>query len=205
MPQEIILLSLPLILAFANRIRGGLFGDKLRKSGQYIAAAIVGGLVGLLTNNPVVGIFVTIGYVVGEIFSWGKWIAPVPHFFDKSWQSTYDQTIAAEPRHRDDGKDSGIHAIAQLFVKQYDNFTNYSILCLFLRGIWWWAPVYVTVAVLGGMPIINAIVAIVATGIAFPVSFIVANKIRPNDFWGTGEYIYGGLQGVILAGAFYLV
>ena len=103
-----------------------------------------------------------------------------------------------------DGQDSGIRQIVGAVIDEKKNFTNYCIACLTLRGIWWWAPVYVVLASFAVVSAPVAFAAVVAMGLMFPISYIIGAKISKEDFWPTGEVVYGAAQGAIIAASLLL-
>jgi len=189
---NLIILSLPIAYWFLNRIRGGGY-DKIPQ-GKWVASIATGLIIGLVTMNPLIGLAAGGAYRFGILFSWGQWVGSSPHFFDKSWQETYNQTMIPKR----DGRDSGIHFLVSRIFDQRENFTNYCIACLFLRGIWWWAPVYAVLAV-GGLSIPIAVAATVAAGIMMPIAYYISGKNYGDKYWGMGEHIYGAMYGIILA------
>lgn len=191
--MEYLLITIPVAYWFLNKIRGGGY-PKIPK-GKWMATAATGLIIGGITTNPILGLAAAVAYFVGEIFSWGQWISAAPHFFNKSWQSTYNTMLSPKK----DGRDSGIHFLVSLVVKEFDNFTNYCIGCLFLRGIWWFAPIYAVLVVLGNLQIEYAVIATVASGIMMPISYYMAPKLTKGNWWSLGENIYGGFHGAILA------
>lgn len=190
--MEFLVFGLPIVYWFVNRLRGGGY---IKKGGNYIAAAATGLVVGGLTLNPVAGGAAAVAYFVGEMFSWGKWISAAPHFFDKSWQSTYNATLMS----RNDGRDSGIHAIAKMLFDESKNFTSYCITALALRGVWWWAPVFVSMVFTANLSIPVAIVCTLAAGVTMPIAFYVAGKSSATNYWEYGEHICGAIHGAALA------
>jgi hypothetical protein len=192
--MEFTLIGLPILFWFLNSVRGG--GTSIgQPEGKLLATGAWGVAVSAFTMNPLAGLLAAGGYFVGETFSWGKWISASPHFFDKTWQNAYNNQHASKKT----GRDSGIHQIVSLIFDERKNFTNYCIACLFLRGIWWFAPTYAALQIIGGLSIEFAVIATIASGAAMPAAYYVAGQADKISFWTLGEKIYGAFYGAILA------
>ena len=149
-----------------------------------INAVIIGLIFGYVTNNPYVGIAVAVGYLAGESMGWGEWIGGILR---------NDGLPAA----RYDGQKNGIQWIATRFTT-IDSFA-YHKLALAIRGFYWWFLTLIPLAFVMNIFVVFAAVIILAIGFPFSV-------IKTMD-WKKAEYIYGGIQDVVLAvliGAYYL-
>lgn len=187
-----ILYAFPAIFACLNRLRGT-GGIPVIKNGGPIAAVVFGLLIYLLTLNPILGVATAVAYFVGEMFGWGKWIGAITLF--SSSQEDYNNS---DIKQRKTGKDNGIHFLANLIFKETKHFKGYTILALFLRGLYWWIPVYLVFVFFGFVLPFNAAIATVAMAATFPLSFIIAYKVNKDQYWQYGEWIYGLCQGTIL-------
>jgi len=213
--EPIILLALPFVMAVLNRWRGSrmdqLIGSDLWfiKNGAPVAAVGLMLIVVGLTQDWLIGFLAGLAYFGGETFGWAKWVRSAP-FWWTDWQKQYNRNWLA----RETGKSSGIHQIANFFFKETEDFTNYAILALILRGIWWWAPFYTVLAFFNVVSVSIAIIATIAMGLLFPVCYYIGGKLHEVDslrnsiFFGiymnNAEKIYGFAQGVIIALSFAL-
>jgi len=205
--QVLLLAALPLIYAFLNRFRGSNVKDwiginpPILKNGGPYAALATGLIFWYLSNDPIIGVGTAIAYFIGESFGWGKWIRAVQHFDDEgSWQHFYNEF---EKDARDTGKSSGIHQIVSMVVKEETNYELYTVLCLILRGIWWWVPVY-AVLVFGGLVTIPvAVISVLVIGLLFPVCYYAGSKMSRSRYIGWAEGIYGFVQGAVLSVGIY--
>ena len=200
---DVVLYALPPVMSVLNKLRGSgteeFFGrgiiKKIFKNGAPIAAMGLFALMYAYSMDLALAGAVAGMWLLFETFAWGKWLSAVPHFFDPSWQGTYNATLTS----RKDGKDNGIHKLATLVAKETTNFTRYCIASLVLRGVLWFAPVYAVLVAWEQVSVLVAIPAVAVIGVMFPISYILAHKINKAKYWPTGEYIYGGVYGAVLA------
>lgn len=178
------LLLIPLYAVF-NRIRG------TTGSGGVIGGVLTGIIVFIFTNNPIASGVVALLYFTGEMVGWGRWLKTVPHWGDRSYQETYMAN-----REKDRGK--VIHAIADAIVKEETDFTAYAKIALFIRGVYWWAPISIAMVAFGISNPVLAAIAVLIAGLAFPFSYNLSYKLFKEKYWGYGERIYGAFHGIIL-------
>ena len=190
--MELILIPIfAVAFMFLNRVRGG--GYKKIPRGKEVASVGFGLAIGIATLDPISAVLCGGLYRIGAMWSWGQWVGASRWFFDKSKQGSYD----AELLPKRDGRDSGIHFIVSRFVDQRKDFTRYCLACLFLRGIWWFAPVYAALAMSVDMNPLVAIAATLAAGVTMPLAYLIGGKTG-KGYWGNGEKIYGAFYGAIL-------
>lgn len=200
--QEVIFVA-PLLMYFMNRIRGSRTEEflpeswgihKILPNGAPFAALALALLIGIVSENWIVALATLGVYIAGESFGWAKWVQPVYHWFNPAYQATYNEKFM----HMDTGKSSGIHQIANALFKENNNFTWYCITALFLRGIYWFAPLYIVFVAGELVSIPVAIVSVLAIGALFPISHkLVATE--QGGWYVDAERWYGACQGVVLA------
>lgn len=203
MITTILLFALPFLSAFINRLRGGGFLS-LSGGSAYIAAAILTALIFGITLNPIVAGAFLVAYVLGESFGWGKWLAAIPFWNDKSFtQEMYNSGQVKASNipliERKDGKNNGIHLIANLISKETEDFRSYSWWALVIRGIFWWGPVLAALTATGAIHFVSAILGTIVLGFAFPILYQFSYKMFTEEYWGRGEMMYGFVQGLILS------
>jgi len=120
---------------------------------------------------------IAIGYLAGESMGWGEWIGGLIH----------NDGRASE---RYDGRENGIEWIATRFTDLHSR--NYHKLSLAIRGFYWWFLTLIPLAFV--MNPIIILTAILVLAIGFPYSVVKMME------WNDAEYIYGGIQDVILIG-----
>ena len=113
-----------------------------------------------------------------------------------------------------------IHQISNFFIKEKidgtfeqraNKYRMYATLALILRGIYWWLPVYLVLALFGYISYEIAIVVSIGLEIAFPLAAEIGRRItftRLYDLkfiklsfspgWENQEIVYGALQGAVL-------
>lgn len=179
---------LPLIYLIWNRVRG------TTGKGGIIGGVLTAGILFFLTSNSIASILAGIFYIIGESWGWGKWLITVPHWGDSSWQKTFNETLLS----RDDGKNNGIHFIADAVFPQEKKFASYAKFALILRGLWWWVPIFITLYAFSLTSIIGVLVGSLLVSIPFPFLYRFAYDKLDTDFWPWGEYLYGFFQGLAL-------
>jgi hypothetical protein len=199
--MELLLLgSLPVLCAILNRVRGGGLG--IAGGSAYIAGGAIGALVLAATFNLVAAIAFVVAYLAGESFGWGKWIGAVPHWDDKNF--TQVDYLASPLYPRKDGKNNGIHFLANLIADEKLDFRTYSWWALVFRAALWWVLPLTALAVTGAIPWYIAVVGVPVLAFAFPVAYSEAYKMFGDKYWERGEMIHGALQGSVLSAGFFL-
>lgn len=202
----VILAFLPILFLILNRWRGSrmdqIIGIDLPiiHNGAPIAAIGLMGVMYLLTYNLLLAFAAGLAYFIGEAPGWAKWIKAVPFWGNKQWQENYNKNEAP----RGTGKSIGIHQLASVFVNELKDFEAYSKVCLVLRGIVWWAPVYAVFVYFGLVNIATAVLAVILMGMMFPITYRIGWKItKDSAYVPRAEQLYGFTQGIILALSLY--
>jgi len=197
--QTILLFLYPIVNSIMNRWPRGTFSW-----GSWVTGAVLAVLIFLITSNLyAAGAFLVL-YGLGESFGWGKWLATVPHWDNKTvTQEMYNsgelKASGIPLLERKDGKNNGIHFLANLISKETKDFRSYAWWALFFRGILWQAPIFIAFAFLGVINPFIAAVAIVIVAFAFPLSYAAAYKVFGGSYWPMGELLYGLIQGLVMA------
>lgn len=183
---QFLIIVAPILLSFFNYFRGR------EKKNIWIVIPIIGILFFIVSLNWQLGLAAAVLYAIGESFGWGKWLQTVPLWHNKISQENYNKT----PIH--DRKQGFFHTIANAIINEEKDYENYSKLALIFRGAFWWMPIYIATWYFGFANLLIAIICGIIIGICMPISYSIAYSIKPSDYWGLGEKIYGGLQGCML-------
>lgn len=187
-----------------NRLRGT--GDifsisKLNVTGTILYALFYFVLFSVLTTNVYCGILGLIGFLIGESFGWGKWVGSLCYperYSDKS--ALNNVYLDAEGY-----KFPWIHYIANLFVKEKDNFLGYCRVALALRGMYWAMFLYLGLLILGYIPYYLYALVLLIYAIGFPLACFLSTRIIFNiehkfinirGSWETQEVFYGLIHGL---------
>lgn len=197
--QTMLLFLYPIVNSILNRWPRGTFNW-----GPWVASAVLAVLIFLITSNYYAAGAFFVLYAVGESFGWGKWLATVPHWDNKAvTQEMYNSgslTASGIPLlQRKDGKNNGVHLLANLISKETEDFKSYAWWALFFRGILWQAPIFIALSFLGVISpfVVPFAIAIVAFG--FPLSYAATYKVFGEKYWTAGELLYGLIQGLVMA------
>lgn len=177
-----------------NRLRGT-YGWMAK-----ITAIILGLVFAFVTDNGWIGLSMAVLYIFGESMGWGKWMGGI-----------MDNQDIATPRHLSikEGTSNGIDWITRLF---FDEVTDYNSFCRFaltLRGIWWWFPTLLPLAVMSYISIHDFLITVLILGIGFPISVIIGNytekkfsythkNLGMSGAWEQSEVWYGFIQDLVL-------
>lgn len=199
MPNELILLLFPFVASITNRFPRGILSF-----GPFITGPILGGMLYVATGSWMLPLVFVALYLIGESFGWGKWLNTVRWWNNNDMpQEAYNQSAWVK---RDDGQNIGIHQLANAISPETKNYKRYAQIALFLRGMFWWGPIFAALAIMGYTPIAYAVVATLIAGIAFPLSYGIAYKFEQKlpfkAYWTQGELIYGFVFGCLIAAAF---
>lgn len=154
---------------------------------EYVPAIIVGLISGGL-------------YMLGESMGWGKWVGSLCH---------PESTITLESRYADDEgtRFPFIHKTANAIVKERENYLRYCQVALAIRGLYWWLPLLMFMAVIGITSYWVAILGSILLGIGFPLACYIGSKLDYNGRfwlinyskgWENQELVYGLIQGIVL-------
>ena len=162
--------------------------NRLRGQYSYFAkvnALAVALLVFAFFHNFYIAIICGLGYLAGEAKGWGVWVgALVTH---GSYTSEHEVKF--------------IERVARKIIKDpRGHWVAYCRVCLFLRGLIWWLPVFVPLLFAG---VYTAPLFAVALAVGFPLACELgyrtkwAIKFRAfevSDAWGRQEVFYGAMQ-----------
>lgn len=161
-----------------------------RLRGQYsyfakINALIVALLIFAFYHNFYIAIICGLGYLLGEAKGWGVWIgALISHGADKG-----------------ESESRGIEALAGRFIPRA-RWLAYCRLCLAIRGLIWWLPVFVPL-VFAGVYIAPLLAVLLAAGfplaceLGYRTKFSFAFKsFEVKTAWARQELFYGAMQDI---------
>jgi hypothetical protein len=165
---------------------------KIFPNGAPIAAIIMLPVFMIGLVNPLAGLLVMLAWLAGEAPGWAHWIRTNNQWFDESYQEEYNRKWL-----NDDGGNWGLRQLVNKFFDESKDFTKHAIAALVIRGMIWYAPVYAVLVAYGFVNVFVAILATVAMGILFPLTFYLGRGTKAGS--GTEEKWYGAAQGVVLA------
>ena len=191
-----------MIESVLNRFRGTgeIFKiSSVSVSGNILYAVYIALVIGLL-STWYYGIVAGGLYMLGESMGWGKWVGSLVD---------PESTITLESRYADDEgtRFPFIHQTANAIVKEREDYLTYCNLALGIRGLYWWLPLLVFVAVIGITSYWLAILGSILLGVGFPVACYMASitkfeftwwKISCVGAWERQEIVYGLMQGIVL-------
>lgn len=169
-----------------------------RLRGQYsyfakINALVVALLIFAFLGNFYLAILCGLGYLLGEAKGWGVWIgALVSHGADKG-----------------ESESRGIEWLAGHFMPRA-RWLAFCRVCLFIRGLLWWLPVFAPLVFIG---VYAAPLLAVALAAGFPLAcelgYRTYFKFRLKKFeigsaWARQELLYGAMQDLAFI-ALYLI
>lgn len=190
-----LLILTPFIFSLLNRVRGGLL--KVKGISAFIAAGFLSAFIFAVTLNHWAASAFFVAYIAGESFGWGKWLVVLPRTLTQEEYNT-SPWIA-----RDDGKNNGIHQLANALFAEHKNYYKYAITALMFRGTLWMLPVFFALGVTNAIPVWSIALAGILGG-AFPYCYLLGVKLYPTHYWSTGEWIFGFLFGLVLAPLLYI-
>ena len=224
--EIIVLLTMVLLMGILNRLRGtGLikhFGIitlpyvyktpiKINLVWNHIYGLYLGLVVGILTLNIGWGILALGLYILGESKGWGEWVGNLT----RSTPMTIDMLLF-NYNDNEGKKFPFIHQITNFFIKEKidaelpiaaKQYMRYATLALFLRGIWWWLPLYILLAYLELISYPEAIIGVLIISIMFPINCILSRyigfnkkiwKVQFGRGWENQEFLNGVVQGLVL-------
>ena len=131
-------------------------------------------------------------FMVGEGMTWGKWVG-------------YLSEPNQEPQ-LENKKGTGfpyIHQTAELFIKQTEDYRLYCQTALFIRGVYWWVPVLVVMALAGVISWWYVGIGGLIAGVGFPVACEIGKRwkytlqsrwLNMSQGWENQEVVYGIIQ-----------
>lgn len=160
--------------------------NRLRGRYAYFAkinALVVALLIFALYGNFFVAIVCGLGYLLGEAKGWGVWIgALTSHGADKGERES-----------------RGIEALAGRFIPR-THWLAYCRLCIAIRGLIWWLPVFVPLVFIGVYiaPLLAVLLAAgfpLACELGYCTKFSFAFKsFEVKTAWARQELFYGAMQ-----------
>ena len=183
--------------------------------GNHLYGLWIALVLGVTTMNAWLGLAVLIAYLVGEAKGWGEWVGSLSRV--EPWN---EELLQGDYKDNEGKTFPFIHQIANsvckeriegTFEQRVNQYRKYATLALILRGIYWWLPVYLTVAAFGYIDFGVAIVCALALGIAFPMAAAIGReiaftrtynlkyiKLEMSQGWSNQEIIYGAIQGIVM-------
>lgn len=139
-------------------------------------------------------------YMLGESMGWGKWVGSL---------ADPESTITLKSRYADDEgtRFPFIHKTANAIVKERENYLRYCQVALAIRGLYWWLPLLMFMAVIGITSYWLAILGSILLGVGFPLACYIGSKLDYNGKfwlinyskgWENQELVYGLMQGIVL-------
>lgn len=150
------------------------------------------GLLFVVITQWYIGIFVTIGFFIGESFGWGKWVGSL----------CYPENINLEREYQDkEGyRFPFIHYIANFIIKEKESYFAYCNLALYFRGAIWALCLYLPLIIFDYISYIEYIFVSIIWGIGFPLACWLSRKKSFNytskfisivGKWESQEIYYG--------------
>lgn len=160
-------------------------------TGTQIYAVYIALMIGIV-STWYWGLLAGVVFMVGESMSWGKWVGYL--------------TSNDAPEDVGNTKGSGfpyIHQTAELFVKQDKNYRRYCQIALAIRGVYWWVPVLVVMALAGVISWWYVGIGGLIAGVGFPVACEIGKRWKytlqskwfsMSPGWENQEVVYGIIQ-----------
>lgn len=196
------------IKIFSKEIEINFVGNHLY--GLWIALVL-----GIATMNVWLGLAVLVAYLIGEAKGWGEWVGSLTR------HEPWDEQMLQHCYKDDEGKTFPfIYQISNFFIKekidgtfeeQCEQYRRHATLALILRGMYWWLPVYLVLAIFQIITYQEALIIATLLGIAFPIACEIGKRIKFNKTydlkfiklsfsqgWENQEVVYGLFQGIAL-------
>lgn len=171
--------------------------NRLRGQYGYFAKAnalVVALLIFAFYGNFFIAIVCGLGYLAGEAKGWGVWVG----------------ALVTHSGFKDERENRLIERIAARLFEPKTHWLAFCRVCLSLRGLLWWLPVFVPLVFAG---IYTAPLFAVALAAGFPLAcelgyctkFIFTfKKFKVNTAWARQELFYGAMQDLAFI-ALYLI
>lgn len=188
---------------------------KINFNGNHLYGLYLALVVGLVTMNAWLGLAVLVAYIVGEAKGWGEWVGSLSRV--ENWT---EELLQGDYADNEGKKFPFIHQITNsvckeqiegTFEQRAKQYRKYATLALILRGIYWWLPVYLTMAAFGVISWYVAMIAGVVLGLVFPLAAELGKrwkftktydlkfiKLSFSQGWENQEIVYGLFQGIAL-------
>ena len=163
--------------------------NRLRGRYSYFAkvnALVVALLIFAFLGNFYLAIICGLGYLAGEAKGWGVWVG----------------ALVTHSGFKDERENRLIERIAAKLFEPKTHWLAYCRLCLFLRGLLWWLPVFVPLAFAG---LYAAPLMAVALAAGFPLACELGyrtrfefrlKKFEIESAWARQELFYGAMQDI---------
>ena len=213
--------------AILNRFRGtgvikhfgtlnvGKMSVRVNLNGSILYGLYLAILIGCVGASVWLGLAVLVAYLVGESKGWGEWEGSLTRW--EPWDRELIELVYKD----EEGKTFPfIYQIANSIVKekiegsleeQCRQYRKHATLAIVLRGIYWWLPVYMVMAMFGMIGYGEAVVIGVLLGIGFPIACEIGRrwkyekvydlkfiKLSFSRGWENQEIVYGAMQGAAL-------
>lgn len=171
--------------------------NRLRGQYGYFAKAnalVVALLIFAFYGNFFIAIVCGIGYLAGEAKGWGVWIG----------------ALVRRGSYTPESENRLIEAAARKFIDPKARWLAYCRLCLAIRGLIWWLPVFAPLVFAGiyGAPLLAVALAVgfpLACELGYCTKFIFTfKKFEVNTAWARQELFYGAMQDLAFI-ALYLI
>ena len=181
-----------------NRWRGTgvIFTSIPLLTGTRIYALYLGLIIGYFSTYYY-GILMSILFILGECFGWGKWVG---YLIDDKPIKNYDDL---------EGRNFPfIHYIANFFIKEKEDYLNYCRLALSIRGFIWWTPILILLGFIDLLSWYQVAINSIILAVGFPIgcelsklwNFEYKSKfLSISGNWEKQEVIYGFIQFVCIS------
>lgn len=172
-----------------NRWRGtGLIFYKV--NGNILYAVYWFLLLFCITNNILYGVIFCGLYLLGESYSWGKWVSYLcfPENHEKEFENKTGKSFPF------------IHFTANFIIDQKKDYLNYCRLALALRGFYWFFPMILFLFLISLIDIYQLLFSTILLSFGFPLAAELSRFYNPKlnfkfliceNNWETQECIYG--------------
>lgn len=163
--------------------------NRLRGQYGYFAKAnalVVALLIFAFYGNFFIAIVCGLGYLAGEAEGWGVWIG----------------ALVRRGSYTPESENRLIEAAARKFIDPKARWLAYCRLCLAIRGLIWWLPVFAPLVFAGiyGAPLLAVALAVgfpLACELGYRTKFSFAfKKFEVKTAWARQELFYGAMQDV---------
>ncbi|MBR8464711.1 hypothetical protein KDD93_09100 [Campylobacter sp. faydin G-24] len=163
--------------------------NRIRGEYSYFAkinAVLIALLIFAFYENFIVAICCGLGYLVGESKGWGVWVG----------------ALVSHSSYKDESENKFIEQIACKFFNPQTHWLNYCRVCLFIRGLVWWLPVFIPLMFVGVyiapfLAVALAIGFLMACELGYRTRWITDLGVwQVNDAWGRQEVFYGAMQDI---------
>lgn len=164
--------------------------NRLRGQYGYFAKAnalVVALLIFAFYGNFFIAIVCGLGYLAGEAKGWGVWIG----------------ALVRRGSYTPESENRLIEAAARKFIDPKARWLAYCRLCLAIRGLIWWLPVFAPLAFAGlyAAPLLAVLLAAgfpLACELGYRTRFkFKLKKFEIGSAWARQELLYGAMQDIV--------